>query len=152
MAQGFFTKNWLEKLMLPNGVVIEIKRYSEWQQFLKMFPDCIFSQHYKLFRNQIGVYRFNVNDKTHYIGYSGNLFNRVPVSFFNHCLTHKYVTFQYILCDSVEEAKLIERYYINTLKPTNNVMDRKIKPELKTIPEFCGEIYLHFNDYWETRQ
>jgi len=152
MKQANFYKNYLEKLMLPNGVVIEIKRYSEWQNFLKMFPEITFTQHYNLFRGQIGVYRFNVNNKPFYIGHSSNLHNRVPVSFFNHCITFNHVTFQYILCEDVEEAKIVEKFYINTLRPKDNVMDRNKLPDIKNVPEFCAEIDLPFNIYWNTRK
>ena len=87
-------------------------------------------------KNQIGVYRFNVNDKPHYVGYSENLYDRVRNSFFNHCFELNNVTFQYILCESKEEAIKLESHYISMLQPSQNIAGiREAYTYNKIVPE-----------------
>lgn len=146
-----FHKSRIRPILTWSGKVYRLNDYIEFNKFIKDTPKEIFSQHYSLFKNQTGVYRFNSNGQTLYIGYSQDLENRVRISYFNHAFGRENIEFQYILCDNQQQAMEIELFYIKTLKPVFNVSGRWKKNEvIKRLeaPEFCNPIKLSFYEYW----
>lgn len=148
MKTKLFYISRLETFVTYSGEVVRLNPYKEFKYFIENTPNTIFTQHYKLFKNQTGVYRFNINDQPFYIGYSENLENRVKKSFFNHCLLIDDITFQYILCDNKWDAIQVEAYYISILKPTKNKtgINDIINPTIE-IPQFCKPIRVFFNEF-----
>lgn len=150
MARIVF-KSRIEAMILHSGELIYINQYKEFNEYIKQYSNTDFAKHYTLFKNQTGVYRFNVNDKPHYVGYSQNLFDRVRKSFFNTCMGFNNVTFQYILCDTQFEAMEIEAHYIKLLQPFKNQSGRNLKRDIDTninILPFCNEMEIHFNTFY----
>jgi hypothetical protein len=138
--------------MLHNGAVVQLNPFVSFNNYIKNYSETDFAQHYSLFEWQTGVYRFNLDGKPHYIGYSQNLFDRVRTSFFNHCLMFDDITFQYILCDSKEEAMDIESYYIYHLQPSVNYSGRhRNSSKTKNPPEFCRPMQIHFNEFFNQK-
>lgn len=143
-------KSRISPVMLKSGQVIYMNQYNEFKAYVKMFQNTDFVKHYILFGGQIGVYRFNVNGKCHYIGYSCNLKDRVRTSFFERCFELDNVEFQYILCDTKEEAMDIEIHYIRLLKPVSNITGKNDTRLINfVIPEFCNSMEIKFNEYWD---
>lgn len=92
-----------------------------------------------------GVYRFNKNDVPYYIGSSKNLFNRIPESIF-HDESPENLTFHHIITETKEEALVIEKYYIQRLKPTKNIQHNRgerIKMD-GSMPVFSEEVVFEF--------
>ena len=148
-GMGIVFKSRQETFLTRSGKTILLNKYKEFKAFIEMYNECHFAAHYKLFENQIGVYRFNWNDKPHYVGYSCNLKDRVRHSFFNHCFELDNITFQYILCESKEEAISLESYYISMLQPNENIAGvHEPYTYGKNVPQFCLPMNIHFNDYW----
>jgi predicted GIY-YIG superfamily endonuclease len=130
------------------GAVYHIHQYNEFNAYIKAYINTDFAKHYTLFKKQIGVYRFNCNGETQYVGYSINLWERVRESFFNHCLSYECVEFQYILCDNKEEAIKLESYYIQLLKPRDNSTGKKPGIYNDIMPGFCNAMLINFNEYY----
>jgi hypothetical protein len=142
-------KSRIEAMLLDSGELIYINQYKEFNEYIKQYNYTNFAKHYKLFNNQVGVYRFNINGICYYIGYSENLKDRVRRSFFNNCMGYNNITFQYILADTKQQAIDIESYYIKSLQPTKNYMSKKgaVNTDVE-YPEFCNEMEIHFNNYY----
>lgn len=155
MGKYRFIVSKVESVLTYSGAVYRINKYEEFNRFIEKYSYTAFAIHYSLFKNQCGVYRFNLNNQPLYIGYSENLFNRVRISFFNHCFTRDNITFQYILCENKEHAMDLEAYYIKELKPKSNLMNKKFTSRnINNIEvlEFCSPMTIFFNDYWRGKQ
>lgn len=130
------------------GLIVRANAFEAFKAYIQMYENTHFTDVFKLLKNVCGVYRFNSNGQTLYIGYSENLQERICVSYFNHCVGYGNITIQLILCEDIKQALDNEIYYIQQIKPTWNIMRVNEQISITTdILQFNAPININ-NDFF----